>query len=156
MSARFQLEKLLGAGLAQLGIHSGGGAGNGQWGHGGGGGGSAHGSTSASQPLSQQGSGSTLPPTPGRTAPAYHPPGQPHPHLHPHQAGPSPLGPMAGHGGLLSEGSTTSVSSISMAGRTYSYDDLRAATGGFSPINKLGEGGYGARRAAWWYCLRGG
>ncbi|KAG2438743.1 hypothetical protein HXX76_005288 [Chlamydomonas incerta] len=115
MSARFQLEKLLGAGLAQLGIHSGGGAGNGQWGQGGG---SAHGSASASQPLHQG-------------------------HPHPHHAGPSPLGPLGGGGGVLSTGSTASASSISMAGRTYSYEDLRAATGGFSPINKLGEGGYG-------------
>ncbi|KXZ51279.1 hypothetical protein GPECTOR_13g766 [Gonium pectorale] len=102
MSARFQLEKLLGAGLSQLGLvgpaagpgssAGGGGAARAdpRVGGGSGGGGGASGASAAS----------------GLTA--------------------------ASSGALSSPG-----------GRLYSYRQLYDATGGFSAVNKLGEGGYG-------------
>ncbi|GIL84460.1 hypothetical protein Vretifemale_13075 [Volvox reticuliferus] len=107
LSARIQLERLMGAGLSQLGIG---------------------------------------PSRPAATAAAS---GDPRVN-----AGSAPSDPRVNVASGVSAGSIgssiVSVCSASLrGGRTYSYEELRQATGSFSPVNKLGEGGYGPVYRGW-------
>ncbi|GLC46283.1 hypothetical protein PLESTM_001853700 [Pleodorina starrii] len=103
MSARIQLEKLLGAGLYHLGVFAGG------W----------------TDPGVGAAGGSTDPRVGGGAA-----------------SGVSVAS--AGGSSIVSAGS-----SILPGSRTYGYEELVAATGNFSPANKLGEGGYGPVYRGW-------
>ncbi len=132
-SARFQLEKLLGAGLQTL-AHIGGAVahevqqrmsqsqGQGQYGQGQG--------PQGLQGYGQSGSGAS-----GGGGGGGHAASAP----------PSAGGGGGGGASLASAPSQSSVAAaVSVGGcRTYTYDELRAATGGFSPLNLLGQGGYG-------------
>ncbi|GIL56808.1 hypothetical protein Vafri_12109 [Volvox africanus] len=107
LSARIQLEKLMGGSLSQLGIG---------------------------------------PPRPGPTAA-----GSSDPRVN---AGSAPSDPGVNPASGVSAGSigssSLSVSSASLrGGRTYSYEELRHATGNFSLTNKLGEGGFGPVYRGW-------
>ncbi|GLI66119.1 hypothetical protein VaNZ11_009830 [Volvox africanus] len=107
LSARIQLEKLMGASLSQLGI-----------------GPPRPAPTTAGSSDPRVNAGST------RNDPRVDP-----------ASGVSP--------GFIGSSSLSPSNASLRRGRTYSYEELRHATGNFSPVNKLGEGGFGPVYRGW-------